>query len=82
MGKLRRRAARVVDVDELNKFAEQFQPLRTVASAIGISAREAPVWARQHGIEIVTGPSVDGGRQYWIRRQTTTGISRSVGSEA
>ncbi|ACA89199.1 hypothetical protein Bcenmc03_0018 [Burkholderia orbicola MC0-3] len=80
--KLRRRAAQAVDVDELKKFAEQFQPLRTVASAIGISAREAPGWARQHGIEIVTGPSVDGGRQYWIRTQTTTGSSRSVGSEA
>jgi hypothetical protein len=81
-GKLRRRAARVVDVDDLHKFTEQFLPLFSVAKAIGLSAREAPGWARQHGIEIVTGPSVDGGRQYWIRRQASVEISRSVGSEA
>ncbi|RBB37269.1 hypothetical protein DPV79_21525 [Burkholderia reimsis] len=67
-GKLRRRAAQVVDADELKKFSQQFLPLSTVARAMGISARQAPSWAREHGIEIVTGPSVDGGRQYWIRK--------------
>ncbi|MFW6855070.1 hypothetical protein ACODYM_27655 [Burkholderia gladioli] len=70
MGKLGRRAARVIDVDDLLTFTEQFLPLCMVAKAMGISAREAPGWAGRHGIEIVTGPSVDGGRQYWIRRQT------------
>jgi hypothetical protein len=80
-GKLRRRAARVVDVEDLQKFTEQFLPLFTVAKTIGISAREAPGWARQHGIEIVTGPSVDGGRQYWVRRQASMAIA-SVGREA
>ncbi|MGN8134604.1 hypothetical protein ACTJLC_07740 [Paraburkholderia sp. 22099] len=68
MGKLRRRAARVVNIDDLQKFTEHFLPLATAAKSMGLSAREAPGWARQHGIEIVTGPSVDGGRQYWIRR--------------
>lgn len=67
-GKPGRRAARVVEVNELNKFAEQFLPLITLARASGISAREAPDWAKQRGVEIVTGPSVDGGRQYWVRR--------------
>ncbi|PRX34386.1 hypothetical protein B0G75_102418 [Paraburkholderia sp. BL18I3N2] len=75
MGKLRRRAARVVDVDDLQMFTEQFLPLSTVAKTIGISASEAPGWARQHGIEIVTGPSVDGGRQYWIRKPVGAEIS-------
>lgn len=70
-GKLRRRATRVVDVDDLQEFTEQFLPLFTVAKAMGISAREAPGWATHHGFEIVTGPSVDGGRQYWIRRQAS-----------
>ncbi|WP_420978707.1 hypothetical protein [Burkholderia gladioli] len=68
-GKLRRRAARVVSAGELKKFSQQFLPLSTVARAMGISVRQAPSWARERGIEIVTGPSVDGGRQYWIRRQ-------------
>ncbi|MFM0086898.1 hypothetical protein PQR46_08155 [Paraburkholderia sediminicola] len=67
-GKLGRRAARVVDVNDLEKFTEQFLPLIAVARTIGVSVREAPDWARQHGIEVVSGPSVDGGRQYWIRR--------------
>lgn len=81
-GKLRRRVARVVDVDDLQKFTDQFLPLFTLAKAMGISAREAPGWAKQHGIDIVTGPSVDGGRQYWIRRQAGVEIHRSVGREA
>jgi hypothetical protein len=81
-GKLRRRAARVVDVYDLQKFTEQFLPLISVAKALGLSAREAPAWARRHSIEIVTGPSVDGGRQYWIRRQASVELSRSEGSDA
>ncbi|MEI7294007.1 hypothetical protein WCQ02_17845 [Paraburkholderia tropica] len=68
--KLRHRTGRVVDIDDLRQFDEQFAPLVAVARAVGISPRKAPSWARQHDIEIVTGPSIDGGRQYWIRRQT------------
>lgn len=82
MGKLRRRVARIVDADELTKFSQQFLPLSTVARAMGISARQAPNWAREHGIEIVTGPSVDGGRQYWIRRRASVGVPLNVGSKA
>jgi hypothetical protein len=67
---LGRRAARVVDVDDLREFDEQFMPLATIANAMGISARKAPEWAMRHGIEIVSGPKVDGGRQYWVRRST------------
>jgi len=65
---LGRRAARVVD--DLREFDEQFMPLATIANAMGISARKAPEWAMRHGIEIVSGPKVDGGRQYWVRRST------------
>lgn len=68
IGKLGRRTARVVDVGDLARFTAQFLPLFTAARAVGVSARKAPEWARQHGIQIVSGPSVDGGRQYWIRR--------------
>ncbi|WP_155681494.1 hypothetical protein [Burkholderia stagnalis] len=82
MGKLRRRVARIVDADELKKFSQQFLPLSTVARAMKISARQAPNWAREHGIEIVTGPSVDGGRQYWIRRRAAVGVPLNVGSKA
>lgn len=77
-GKLRRRTARIVDADELKRFSGQFLPLSTVARAMGISARQAPSWAREHGIEIVTGPSVDGGRQYWIRKPVDWDASAST----
>jgi hypothetical protein len=77
-GKLRRRVAQVVDVDDLEKFSEQFLPLITVAKAMGISARGAPDWARQHGIELVSGPSVDGGRQYWIRKPVGSKLSDTL----
>ncbi|NYH17844.1 hypothetical protein [Paraburkholderia bryophila] len=82
VGKLRRRPARVVDVGDLQKFTEEFLPLITVAKTMGISAREAPDWARQHGIELISGPSVDGGRQYWIRRPAGLDIYNSVGPDA
>ncbi|WP_232505815.1 hypothetical protein, partial [Burkholderia thailandensis] len=77
-GKRRRRTARIVDADELKRFSGQFLPLSTVARAMGISARQAPSWAREHGIEIVTGPSVDGGRQYWIRKPVDWDASAST----
>ncbi|RQR60745.1 hypothetical protein DIE18_13610 [Burkholderia sp. Bp9125] len=78
MGRLRHRAARVIDVDDLQNFTQQFLPLFTLAKTIGISAREAPSWAKRHGIEIVTGPSVDGGRQYWIHCSSATKMSGDV----
>jgi hypothetical protein len=74
-GKLGRRVTRVVDVDDLRKFTEQFLPLLALAKTLGISTRQAPGWARQHGIEIITGPSVDGGRQYWIRKPVGLNMS-------
>ncbi|MCX4164584.1 MULTISPECIES: hypothetical protein [Paraburkholderia] len=77
-GKLRRRAARVIEADDLLKFTEQFAPLLTMAKAVGVSPRQAPEWARQNGVELITGPSVDGGRQYWIRRPAGVDISRGV----
>lgn len=74
-GKLGRRTARVVDVGDLRNFTEQFLPLIAAANDAGICARDAPSWARRQGIEIVTGPLVDGGRQYWIRRPVCVGPS-------
>ncbi|KVO85084.1 hypothetical protein WJ80_13460 [Burkholderia ubonensis] len=78
MGRLQYRAARVIDVDDLQNFTQQFLPLFTLAKTMGISAREAPSWARRHGIEIVTGPSVDGGRQYWIHWSSAAKVSCDV----
>lgn len=78
VGKLRRRPARVVDIADLKEFSKKYQPLVAVAKSMGVSTREAPNWAWEQGIQIVSGPSVDGGRQYWIRRPAGTGITHSA----
>ncbi len=64
----RNRTIRAVNIDDLRDFTATFLPLAVFARSAGISVRNAPDWAVQHGIEIITGPSVDGGRQYWIRK--------------
>ncbi|WP_157685167.1 hypothetical protein [Robbsia andropogonis] len=66
-GKLSRRMARLVDSRDLDNFSKHFCPLVTVSKYMGIASRNAPAWARDIGLDIVTGPTVDGGRQYWIR---------------
>lgn len=70
-GRLRTRAARTVSVEELERFRHRFQPLVHVARSQGVSSRTALCWARENGIEVVSGPLVDGGRQYWIRTNSS-----------
>lgn len=54
--------------NEIERFQESFISLRSLAAAANIPAKQAPVWARKNGYEIVTGPTVDGCRQYFVRR--------------
>ncbi len=68
IAKLHNRTTRAINIDDLRDFTATFLPLAVFARSVGISIRNAPDWVIEHGIEIVTGPSVDGGRQYWIRK--------------
>ncbi|WP_156181585.1 hypothetical protein [Pandoraea apista] len=70
-GRLRTRAARTISIEELERFRHRFQPLVHVARAHGVSPRTALCWARENGIDVVSGPLVDGGRQYWIRTNSS-----------
>ena len=63
-----RRLARFVKLRELARFTEKIESLVSAASRHGISRQAALSWANETGKEIVSGPTVDGGRQYFIRK--------------
>ncbi|WP_143136050.1 hypothetical protein [Burkholderia ubonensis] len=81
IARLRNRTMRAINIDDLRDFTATFLPLAVFARSVGISVRNAPDWAVQHGIEIIMGPSVDGGRQYWIRKPVDWDASASIGSD-
>lgn len=62
-----RRAARVVDLDEIDRFVRTLAPLSAVARVNGVDFRSAKAWAGRQGIEVVSGPGIDGGRQFIVR---------------
>jgi hypothetical protein len=61
-----RRLAQVVPHAELRRFRNQVRPLVDLAKQRGIGARGAVAWAESEGLELVSGPTVDGGRQYFV----------------
>lgn len=63
-----RRFARFIKFQELARFNEKIESLVSAASRHGISRQAALSWANETGKEIVSGPTVDGGRQYFIRK--------------
>lgn len=66
-----RRAARFVSPEDLLRFSAMFQPLIGLASSAGIGSRAALAWANAAGLEVASGPTVDGGRQYFVRIATS-----------
>ena len=57
-----RRPARFVSKENVDAFVQAVEPLARVASRYGVPLRAAPEWAKLHGLRLVSGPSVDGGR--------------------
>lgn len=60
------RAVRLVELAELDRFRATYEPLALAAKREQVDFRGALAWARRAGISIVSGPSVDGGRQYFV----------------
>jgi hypothetical protein len=58
------RFAQFIEAAEVERFRGQFRPLSTVFPGAG---RSAPELACAAGMELVSGPSVDGLRQYFVR---------------
>ncbi|MYM25486.1 hypothetical protein GTP46_22915 [Duganella sp. FT135W] len=63
-----RRAARYITEFEIARFTAQIEPLSIAASRNGVSKQSALRWATSCQLEIVSGPSIDGGRQYFVRK--------------
>lgn len=64
---VRKRRAQVVTWQALLDFKSRFVPLAWAAAHAGIDHRNGMQWALDQDLEIATGPSIDGGRQYFIR---------------
>lgn len=66
--KVGRRSARFVTELELTRFTTQIEPLSVAASRSNISKQGALHWAISCNLEIISGPNIDGGRQYFLRK--------------
>lgn len=75
-----RRCSEVVLLKELERFRAIFIPLSTLAKRSGICAKQAPSWAQSAGIHLITGPTIDGCRQYIARvpQSDATLLSRDL----
>ena len=73
-----RRCSEVVLLKELERFRAIFIALSTLAKRSGICAKQAPSWAQSAGIHLITGPTIDGCRQYIARvpQSDATPLSR------
>jgi predicted DNA-binding transcriptional regulator AlpA len=63
-----RRSARMTSGDEVARFKRRYESLARLAADAGVDHRSAFNWARDVGLTLVTGPSIDGGRQYFALR--------------
>lgn len=62
-----KRKAKVVTHQALLDFKNSFMPLAWVAAYAGVDHRHGLRWAHAESLEVVSGPTVDGGRQYFVR---------------
>lgn len=60
--------ARVVTREARSDFVSRYFPLARVTRAAGIAKQLAYGWAVEHGLKLVSGPLVDGSRQYLVER--------------
>lgn len=67
---LARRGSRRVNQKALSDFAEQYVALSVLAHPHDIHSHAALAWAQGRKLEVVTGPRIDGGRQYFVKRTT------------
>ena len=65
---LGRRAARFIKRQELDRFNSRSETLACAALRAGVSTRVALTWAQNIGLKLISGPKIDGGRQYFVHR--------------
>lgn len=62
------RAARMVAMSSVEHFRRNYEALVRLAAEAGVNHRSARNWVRSQGMVLVSGPSIDGGRQYFAIR--------------
>ena len=62
-------SGRRVTQEAIVKFSEQYIALSNLTRRKGVHSRDALNWAVAQGLNVVTGPRIDGSRQYFIGRQ-------------
>jgi len=70
--KVKRRNGQLVSTEELERFAGQVEPLTKAAARAGVNPRNGLAWVKETSRVLVSGPRVDGGRQYFVRITATT----------
>jgi len=70
--KVTRRMARVVSAEEIQRFARQVEPLTQAAVRAGVNPRNGLAWVKETNRVLVSGPRVDGGRQYFVQIAAAT----------
>jgi len=61
-----RRSARRVPMCAISEFAARYVALSALTAAEGIHSCHALNWARSRGLKVISGPGVDGARQYFV----------------
>ncbi|WP_218778352.1 TniQ family protein [Caballeronia sordidicola] len=75
-----RRRARVIEAGELERFSRCTETLSAACRRQDVPVRIGITWARENGLKLVSGPTIDGGRQYFVRRTCDEPLSTSVPS--
>jgi hypothetical protein len=69
-----RRVAQLVAQEALREFEQQYEPLVRAAVKAGVDHRHGFAWAQASGAQLVTGPRIDGGRQYFVRCESVAAL--------
>jgi hypothetical protein len=62
-----RRRSCSISAGELDRFKGRYESLVHAAKRAGVPARRAYDWAVKEGLDFISGPTVDGSRQYFVR---------------
>lgn len=57
-----------ISAAHIQAFREKYGPLSELTSRAGIRHRDGFLWAQAQGLHLVSGPRVDGTRQYFVER--------------
>ncbi|MBY0235417.1 MAG: hypothetical protein K2W93_10570 [Burkholderiaceae bacterium] len=78
-GSARSRSTWCVSAGDIEAFKLRYVPLAVLSREANVRPRDGLAWARSQGIQVVTGPGVDGTRQYFACRLSQPPINPQCG---